>query len=133
MSSRYDAIIIGTGIIGGAIGLELARRGSRTLNVDRFPAAGYGSTSDTCAIIRFHYSTADGVTMARESYYYWFDWPKHVGAPDEKGMAHYVNTGCLMHMGATRVGAPIWHTDCRPSGIARELIQGTTGVTRFSS
>ncbi len=40
MSRQYDAIIIGTGIIGGAIGLELARRGSRTLNVDKLPAAG---------------------------------------------------------------------------------------------
>ena len=45
MSDQYDAIIIGTGIIGGAIGLELAKRGSRTLNVDKLPAAGYGSTS----------------------------------------------------------------------------------------
>ena len=96
MSSQYDAIIIGTGIIGGAIGLELARRGSRTLNVDKLPAAGYGSTSNTCAIIRFHYSTAEGVAMARESYYYWLDWPKHIGADDEKGMAQYVNTGCVV-------------------------------------
>ena len=96
MSRQYDAIIIGTGIIGGAIGLELAKRGSRTLNVDKLPAAGYGSTSNTCAIIRFHYSTAEGVAMARESYYYWLDWPKYVGAPDERGMAHYNNTGCLV-------------------------------------
>jgi len=96
VSSQYDAIIIGAGIIGGAIGLELAKGGSRTLNVDKLPAAGYGSTSNTCAIIRFHYSTAEGVAMARESYYSWLDWPKYVGAPDEKGMAHYINTGCLV-------------------------------------
>jgi len=96
MSKQYDAIIIGAGIIGGAVGLELAKRGSRTLNIDKLPAAGYGSTSNTCAIIRFHYSTAEGVAMARESYYSWLDWPKHVGAPDEKGMAHYINTGCLV-------------------------------------
>ena len=79
VSKQYDAIIIGSGIIGGAIGLELAKRGSRTLNVDRHPAAGYGSTSNTCAIIRFHYSTAEGVAMARESYYYWLDGPKSCG------------------------------------------------------
>jgi sarcosine oxidase subunit beta len=96
MSDHYDAIIIGTGIIGGAIGLELARKGLRTLNLDKLPAAGYGSTSNTCAIIRFHYSTAEGVAMARESYYYWLDWPKHIGALDESGMAHYINTGCLV-------------------------------------
>jgi len=96
MPRQYDAIIIGAGIIGGAIGLELAKNGRRTLNVDRLPAAGYGSTSNTCAIIRFHYSTAEGVAMARESYYHWLDWPKYVGAPDESGMAHYINTGCLV-------------------------------------
>ncbi len=96
MSRQYDAIIIGAGIIGGAIGLELARKGYRTLNVDRLPAAGYGSTSNSCAIIRFHYSTAEGVAIARESYYYWLDWPKHIGAVDEKGLARYVNTGCLV-------------------------------------
>jgi sarcosine oxidase subunit beta len=96
MTEKHDAIIIGTGIIGGAIGLELARKGYRTLNLDKLPAAGYGSTSNTCAIIRFHYSTAEGVAMARESYYYWLDWPKHVGAPDESGLAHYINTGCLV-------------------------------------
>jgi len=96
MPSDYDAIVIGTGIIGGAIGLELAKQGSRTLNVDKLPAAGYGSTSNTCAIIRFHYSTAEGIAMARESYYYWLDWPKYIGTPDESGMAHYINTGCMV-------------------------------------
>jgi len=96
MSRQCDAIIIGTGIIGGAIGLELAKKGSRTLNVDKLPAAGYGSTSNTCAIIRFHYSTAEGIAMARESYYYWLDWPKYIGTPDESGLAHYINTGCLV-------------------------------------
>jgi len=96
MKSQYDAIIIGSGIIGGAVGLELARSGLATLNVDKLPAAGYGSTSSSCAIIRFHYSTAEGVAMARESYYNWLDWPKYLGTPDESGMARYVNTGCLV-------------------------------------
>jgi sarcosine oxidase subunit beta len=96
MKSQYDAIIIGSGIIGGAVGLELARGGLATLNVDRLPAAGYGSTSSSCAIIRFHYSTAEGVAMARESYYYWLDWPKYLNAADESGMARYINTGCLV-------------------------------------
>ena len=36
---------------------ELARRGRRTLNLDALPAAGYGSTSASAAIIRVYYST----------------------------------------------------------------------------
>ena len=96
MTKKYDAIIIGTGIIGNAVGMELAKKGHKTLNVDKLPASGYGSTSNTCAIIRLHYSTPEGVAMARESYFYWLDWNKYIGVPDPKGMALYINTGCLV-------------------------------------
>lgn len=96
MSKSYDAIIIGAGIIGCSTGFELAKRGYRTLNLDKLHGSGYGSTAATCAIIRFHYSTPDGVAMARESYFHWLDWAKYLGAADELGLAHYVNTGCLV-------------------------------------
>ena len=92
----YDAIIIGAGVIGVCTGFELARRGHRTLNVDKQPAAGSGSTCSTCAIIRFHYSTPAGCAMARESYFHWLDWGRYLGVPDEMGLAKYVNTGCLV-------------------------------------
>ena len=49
MGKSYDAIIIGAGIIGAAVGLELSKQGRKTLNIDRLPAAGYGSTSNSCA------------------------------------------------------------------------------------
>jgi sarcosine oxidase subunit beta len=68
MSKGYDAIIIGAGIIGAAIGYELSKRGQRTLNVDMLPASGYGSTSNSCAIIRVYYSTLDGCAMAYDGY-----------------------------------------------------------------
>ncbi|MCF8109110.1 MAG: FAD-binding oxidoreductase [Desulfohalobiaceae bacterium] len=96
MSKTYDVIVIGAGIIGTCIGFELSKRGYRTLNIDKLPAAGYGSTSASCAILRLHYSTADGVAMAREGYYYWLDWPKYLGFVDEKGLVDYLNTGCLV-------------------------------------
>jgi sarcosine oxidase subunit beta len=96
MTEKYDAIIIGAGIIGCCVAFELAKKGYKTLNVDKLPAAGYGSTSGSCAIIRFHYSTPDGVALAREGYFYWLDWPKHLEVQDAAGMARYVNTGCLV-------------------------------------
>ena len=96
MTKKYDAIIVGAGIIGGCIGFELAKKGYKTLNVDKLPEAGQGSTSASCAIIRFHYSTPDGVAMAREGYYYWLDWPKYLDAADESGFAFYINSGCLV-------------------------------------
>jgi sarcosine oxidase subunit beta len=96
MSKEYDAIVIGAGIIGSCTAFELAKQGYRTLNVEKLGAAGHGSTSNTCGIIRFHYSTPAGVAMAREGYFHWIDWPRFVGVPDESGMAKYINTGCLV-------------------------------------
>ena len=96
MSKKYDAIVIGAGIIGACVGFELAKRGKRVLNVDKLAASGMGSTSGSCAIIRLHYSTPDGVAMAREGYYYWLDWSKYLGAVDPTGMVKYINTGCLV-------------------------------------
>jgi len=96
MPDRYDAVIIGAGIIGCATALELSQRGWRTLNLDRLPAAGYGSTGASCAIIRTHYSTLDGTAMAWEGFHYWDDWPGYIGVEDERGLARYVNCGCLV-------------------------------------
>ena len=96
MSKKYDAIVIGAGIIGACVGFELAKRGKKVLNVDKLSGAGFGSTSGSCAIIRLHYSTADGVAMAREGYYYWLDWAKYLGTVDPTGLVKYINTGCLV-------------------------------------
>ena len=93
--SRQDVIIVGAGIIGCALAFELSKKGYRTLNLDALPAAGHGSTSDSCAIVRAHYSTLQGVTMAYESFHYWHDWEAYVGVPDERGLARLVNTGTV--------------------------------------
>ncbi len=96
MATSYDAIIIGAGIIGGCTAYELARRGLRTLNLDKLPAAGYGSTGASCAIIRTHYSTLDGAALAYESYFAWDDWPGYLATADERGLAKFVKSGCLV-------------------------------------
>lgn len=95
--NSYDAIIIGAGVIGAAIGYELAKAGRRTLNIDKLPAAGYGSTSSMCAIIRFSYSTYDGVAMAWEGQHYWVDWRDYLGGDvDERGLIDFVQCGTAL-------------------------------------
>ncbi|NQU57823.1 MAG: FAD-binding oxidoreductase [Rhodospirillales bacterium] len=96
MSPRYDAIIIGAGIIGSCLGFEMAKKGWKTLNIDRLPAAGYGSTSYSCAIIRTHYSALDSTALAYENYFHWLDWPGYLGAADELGHAIFRQSGCLV-------------------------------------
>jgi sarcosine oxidase subunit beta len=96
MKQSYDAIIVGAGIIGCCVAFELAKKNYKTLNIDKLGGSGLGSTSNSCAVIRLHYSTPDGVAMAREGYYYWLDWPKYLGVEDPSGTVRYVNTGCLV-------------------------------------
>jgi len=96
MAERYDAVIIGAGIIGAAVGFELAKKGWKTLNLDKLPAAGYGSTGASCAIIRTFYSTIDGCAFAYEGVFYWRDWASYLGVEDERGLAKYHETGVLV-------------------------------------
>jgi sarcosine oxidase subunit beta len=94
--ARFDAVIIGAGVIGAAIAFELAARGYRTLNVDRLPAAGYGPTSNSCSIIRAHYSSREGVAMAYEGFSYWQNWSEYLGVTDEAGTSRYMQCGTIL-------------------------------------
>src|SRR4051794_25235748 len=101
MSRKADAVIIGAGVIGANIAYELARKGYKTLNIDKLPASGYGPTSASCAIVRAHYSSWDGVAMAYEGFFYWKDWADYLGVEDESGLARYMNCGTLLLESAT--------------------------------
>ena len=96
MSESADVVIIGAGVIGCAIACEMARRGHRTLNLDRGAGAGMGSTSSSSAIVRFSYSTETGVNFSWEGGHYWRSWGDHVGDVDELGLAPFVQCGQLV-------------------------------------
>jgi sarcosine oxidase subunit beta len=99
--AAQDAVIIGAGVIGNAIAFELGKRGYRTLSIDRLPASGYGPTSNSCAIVRAHYSSHDGVAMAHEGFSYWRDWAGYLGVDDDFGMARYARCGTVLLKSAT--------------------------------
>jgi len=96
MQHTYDAIIIGAGISGAAIAFELSKKGYKTINVDKLEAAGYGSTANTCAIIRTHYSTLEGTAIAYDSYFDWKNWSDYIGVTDEKGLAKFIETSGIV-------------------------------------
>jgi len=96
MSGNYDILIIGSGILGVSIAFELGKLGYRTLNIDKLPAAGFGSTSNTCAIIRTTYSTLDGTAIAYESLFSWKNWRTYLEKDDELGLAQFKETGGLL-------------------------------------
>ncbi|HUG07296.1 MAG TPA: FAD-dependent oxidoreductase [Acidimicrobiia bacterium] len=95
MSDQYDAIIIGAGIIGANLGFEMSKAGYRTLNIDKLPAAGYGSTANSCAIVRCHYSTWPGVAMSYEGFHFWKNWEEYLETDDERGLAGFVQCGAV--------------------------------------
>ena len=96
MNRTADAIIVGAGVICSAVAFELAKRGYKTLNIDKLPTSGYGSTSNSCAIVRAHYSTWDGVAMAYEGFFYWDDWDDYIGVKDDRGMIKFMKTGSIL-------------------------------------
>jgi sarcosine oxidase subunit beta len=96
MKKDYDAIIIGAGIIGCSIAFELSKTGFKTLNIDKLTAAGSGSTANSCAVIRVHYSTLDGTAVAYESYLYWDEWEKYLGVKDPQGLAQFYKRGIMV-------------------------------------
>ncbi|MCY3634629.1 MAG: FAD-dependent oxidoreductase [bacterium] len=93
---RFDAVVIGAGVIGAATTLELARRGWRAVCVDKNAAAGSGSTLNSSAIVRFSYSTKPGIILAWEGLHYWLNWPEYIGVDDENGLIEFRQCGKLM-------------------------------------
>jgi len=96
MATGKQVVVIGAGVIGCAIALQLARKGYTTVNIDKNPEVGYGSTSHSCAVVRFSYSLPETVMLAYEGYHYWKHWDQFVGNSDERGLARYHQCGHLM-------------------------------------
>jgi sarcosine oxidase subunit beta len=91
-----EVIVIGAGVVGCAIARELARDGMAVTVVDRAPGPGMGSTSASSAIVRFHYSTYQGVAVAWEAKHEWERWADSLGVTDPAGTARYIKTGALV-------------------------------------
>jgi sarcosine oxidase subunit beta len=96
-TGTWDVVIVGAGVIGANIAFELAKKGYRTVNVDKLPAAGFGPTSSSCAIVRAHYSSLEGVAMAYENFFYWENWRDYLEVePDDRGLARFVRCGTVL-------------------------------------
>jgi sarcosine oxidase subunit beta len=75
--------IIGAGVIGCSVALELRRLGFAASVIDRNGEAGHGSTSASCGIVRRFYSQPGMVAMAHEGAAIWADWAEYLGPLDE--------------------------------------------------
>lgn len=96
LTATADAVIVGAGIVGSSTALELSRRGLDVLVVDKAGGPGMGSTSASSAIIRFNYSTFEGVAVSWESKFRWEAWEEHLGYRDPNGLARFHRCGKIV-------------------------------------
>ena len=89
-------VVIGAGVIGCSIALELSRARYSVTVLDRGSAPGKGSTSASSAIIRFHYRHRDEAALAWEAGKRWARWTEYLGVQDPTGMASFIQTGLLV-------------------------------------
>src|SRR5262249_31660045 len=88
------AAIIGAGVIGCSIALELRRRGFDVTAIDRNGEVGHGTTSASCGVVRRYYSQPGMIAMAHEAASIWQDWPAYLG-PIEENLAVFKRPGML--------------------------------------
>ncbi|SFP82022.1 NAD(P)/FAD-dependent oxidoreductase [Amycolatopsis rubida] len=91
-----DVVVVGAGVVGCSVAASLAARGRDVCVVDRGAGPASGSTSASSAVVRFNYSTWEGVATAWEARAAWMRWEDHLGVADPAGMARMVVTGSLV-------------------------------------
>ena len=91
MNTNKKVLIIGAGIIGCAITFELQKKGYTVTCIDKHQKVGWGSTSNSTAIIRTCYSTVEGVSLAYEGTFYWKNWQKYVQKNNTYNLANMLN------------------------------------------
>jgi sarcosine oxidase subunit beta len=91
-----DVLVIGAGMVGSSTAFELAKSGRKVIVLDRGNAVGCGTTSLSSAIVRFNYSTPDGVMLAWESSRHWNLWRDYIQLENSAPAAEYVKTGMIV-------------------------------------
>ncbi|MDA3039111.1 MAG: FAD-dependent oxidoreductase [Actinomycetota bacterium] len=131
---RIDAIVIGAGVIGASIALELQRGGRQVLVVDKGTAIGGGSTSSSASIIRFSYSTLGGVAASWEAKHLWERWAEHLGlsgaAEADGPLARFHKVGFLLIDEAEVDPRPMLENFERV-GVPYEVLSGDDIAVRF--
>ncbi|MDE0306782.1 MAG: FAD-dependent oxidoreductase [Albidovulum sp.] len=95
MRRKYDAVIIGGGIIGSAIAYELAKSSKSVAVFEKNAVIGSGSTCNSCAIVRTHYSTLNGAALAKSNYPFWERWREYIAPNESEPLAIYREFGCI--------------------------------------
>jgi len=75
---RFDAIVIGGGVIGTSIACHLARFGAERVLLLERGRLGSGTTAQSSCIVRTHYSVPDNVALAQAALAVFRDFPNYL-------------------------------------------------------
>ena len=101
-----DIVIVGGGIMGASIALQVARRSKMAVVVlEKGSGLGEGSTGGSSAITRQRYSKAENVRVARDGNVVWRNWAEYTGLSEPVGRFHDIGVLWMMHEGASDVAA----------------------------
>jgi sarcosine oxidase, subunit beta len=92
--NRFDAIVIGAGVIGASVAYHLARFGAGSVLVLDRGQVGAGTTSQSSGILRTHYSVIENVALARASWQVFRNFAEYLG--DAEASAGLVPCGYLI-------------------------------------
>ena len=92
--NRYEAIVIGAGVIGTSVAYQLARLGAKQVLVLDRGAIGAGTTAQSSGILRTHYSVPENVELALASWQVFQDFAAYLG--DAEASAGLVRCGYLI-------------------------------------
>ena len=94
VAESYDAIVIGSGVVGASTAFHLARLGGLKVCVVERGAICSGGTARSCAIIRSHYSVATNTALTLKSLAIFADFKAYLG--DREAESGFVNSGYLI-------------------------------------
>ena len=95
MAETAGAVVIGGGCIGTSIALHLARAGVRDVLLVERAYLCAGTTGQSGAIVRQHYSNDFTAAMARDSLAIFRDWAERIGGGDPR----FTESGVLVTVG----------------------------------
>lgn len=75
--------VIGAGVVGCAVALELRRAGCEVTVLDKNGDVGHGSTAASCGIVRRFYAQPGMIAMAHEAWQIWNEWGAFLGPIDD--------------------------------------------------
>lgn len=123
---QYDVIVIGGGVVGAATTYALAQAGCKVLMIERFePGHTHGSSHGDGRVVRFNYTEAIYVEMAKLAYPAWEALGERAGKPmfQKTGLVEYGPAGCEAMAES--------EANLKRYGVAYERLSAAAGRERF--